>query len=219
MADLKLSDAGSLYLKWTPGKAETKPILKPIIQPMSQSTGDDLEKAFSNILQFADIQLLCNGEKFDCHKAILALKSPVFNAMFSNVQMKENITKEVNLDSMNSKILKELLLYIYCGKVKDFKETSDAIELLKVAEQYQVESLKEICGSFLRNNLKADNALEMLTVAECYNENLLKKSTMEWLVKNQNMKSLMKTKEWEEMEEKFPRLLVDVMKIVVDHRT
>ena len=68
---------------------------------------DDLEKAFSN-MQFADIQLLCNGEKFDCHKVILALKSPVFNTMFSNVEMKENINKEVNLDSMSSKVLKVL---------------------------------------------------------------------------------------------------------------
>ena len=76
----------------------------------------------------------------------------------------------------------------------------------------------EICGLFLCNNLKADNALDMLTLAESCNVNLLKKSTMEWLVKNQNIKSLMKTARWEELEEKFPRLLVDVLKVVVDKK-
>ena len=74
----------------------------------------------------------------------------------------------------------------------------------------------EICGSLLSNNLKADNVLDMLIQAETYNENILKKNTMDWLVKNRNIKSLMKTKRWEELEEKYPRLLVDVMKVVVD---
>ena len=79
-------------------------ITKPVSQSAVVGVADDLEKAFSN-MQFADIQLLCNGEKFGCHKVILAARSPVFYAMFNN-EMKENINKEVKLDSMNAKILK-----------------------------------------------------------------------------------------------------------------
>ena len=79
-------------------------ITKPVSQSAVVGVADDLEKAFSN-MQFADIQLLCNGEKFGCHKFLLAARSPVFNAMFNN-EMKENIIYEVKLDSMNAKILK-----------------------------------------------------------------------------------------------------------------
>ena len=98
----------TMHLVWTPDKTLSEPICSAVTKPVSQSAvvgvADDLEKAFSN-MQFADIQLLCNGEKFDCHKVILAARSPVFNAMFNN-EMKENINKEVKLDSMNAKILK-----------------------------------------------------------------------------------------------------------------
>ena len=98
----------TVHLVWTPDNTLSEPICSPVTKPVSQSAvvgvADDLEKAFSN-MQFADIQLLCNGEKFGCHKVILAARSPVFNAMFNN-EMKENINKEVKLDSMNAKILK-----------------------------------------------------------------------------------------------------------------
>ena len=90
---------------WTPGKISTSSDPKPLAQPAAvDNVADDLEKAFSN-KQFSDIQLLCKGEKFDCHRVILAARSPVFAAMF-NHDMKENINKEVKLDSMEPKILK-----------------------------------------------------------------------------------------------------------------
>ena len=100
--------SGSVCLVWSPEKRLYKPTLPSNTKAEAKSVelglADDLEKEFSN-MQFADTKLLCNGDMFDCHKFILAARSPVFNAMFNN-EMKENIIKEVNLDSMKPEILK-----------------------------------------------------------------------------------------------------------------
>ena len=43
--------------------------------------GEQLEKVFSE-KRFTDVKIECQGRTFDCHKAILAARSPVFLAMF-----------------------------------------------------------------------------------------------------------------------------------------
>ena len=100
--------SGTVCLVWTPEIILNKPTLpsntKAVAQSAELGLAGDLEKEFSN-KQFADTKLLCNGDMFGCHKFILAARSPVFNAMFNN-EMKENINKEVNLDSMKPEILK-----------------------------------------------------------------------------------------------------------------
>ena len=35
-----------------------------------------------------------------------------------------------------------MLSFIYCGKVHDLKEDTETMELLKVADQYQLDGLK-----------------------------------------------------------------------------
>ena len=46
--------------------------------------------------EFCDVQILCGDKTFDCHQLVLAVRSPVFRAMF-RADMKEKKTKKVNV--------------------------------------------------------------------------------------------------------------------------
>ena len=76
---------------------------------------DHLGKVFSDKL-FTDLKVQCEGQTFDCHKAILASRSPVFLAMFK-ANMKEKETNTVAIDDFKAKVVAEMLNFIYTGNV------------------------------------------------------------------------------------------------------
>ena len=73
------------------------------------------------------------------HKAILVSRSSVFKAMFTN-PCKESQTGIVTINNMEPEVLKDLINFIYSGKVKKLKE--NVADLLIAADMYMMESLK-----------------------------------------------------------------------------
>ena len=55
--------------------------------------------------EFSDLKIKVKGETFPCHRYVLASRSPVLKAMVRH-GFKEGITGEINLDSMDPKIVK-----------------------------------------------------------------------------------------------------------------
>jgi|FrelakmetLWP11LW_1041352.scaffolds.fasta_scaffold90869_1 hypothetical protein len=80
-----------------------------------------------------------------CHKFILASRSKVFNAMFS-VQMKENLTNIIELPELEYSTVLSLIKFFYTDKVE---ESSIDMDLLAVADQYDIEELKQQCATVL----------------------------------------------------------------------
>ena len=56
------------------------------------------------------------GEEFKCHKVILAGRSTVFDAMFTQDLMEKNENK-VEVEDVDADNIKEMLVFIYSGKV------------------------------------------------------------------------------------------------------
>ena len=98
---------------------------------------DDLEK-FSFNDEFSDIEIHCKDIKIKAHKAILGSRSSVFKAMFTN-SCKESQTGCVNIDNMEPEVLKDLITFIYSGKVKKLED--NAADLFVAAHMYMIESL------------------------------------------------------------------------------
>ena len=74
----------------------------------------DIEKIYFN-KDHSDVIIECGEEKFECHKNILAARSPVFKAMFE-ANMKEANSGTVEIDGIEPNVLSEMLHFIYTGK-------------------------------------------------------------------------------------------------------
>lgn len=122
----------------------------------------DYKKMFDNEL-FADFMVKCNdGEILKAHKVILAARSPVFYAMLNN-NMKESNEGFVEIADFGSRTVKEVLRFIYCGKVQDLKMA--ARSLIHAAEKYELEELKEMCIDNIIEELSTINVLKCFQIA------------------------------------------------------
>ena len=68
----------------------------------------DLKDSFEE-MKYPDRQLVCHGQKFDCHQFLLASRSPYFDAIFSGGFKEENST-EITMDFVQPAILKVCFL-------------------------------------------------------------------------------------------------------------
>lgn len=81
---------------------------------------------------FSDVTLVVGQKDFPLHKTILSTRSPVFARMFAS-QFKESKENRVVIEEVDEQAFKELLNYIYTGRVENLHE--NASELLIAAEK------------------------------------------------------------------------------------
>ena len=121
--------------------------------------------------KFSDVILNVGGEKIHAHKNILAIKSAVFATMFEH-DMAEKEQNVVEIKDISSNVLKEMLRYIYVGRVNNIIEI--ASDLLVAADKYLLANLKNMCQETLCDNLSHSNVIKYLNLAETNNARILK---------------------------------------------
>jgi len=136
---------------------------------------------FLNSKEFADVTISCCDKIFDCHKIILASRSPVFRNMFSS-NMKEEITGNVKIENMAPEVLENMLLYIYTGTAPCIDRF--AKELLAASEQYQIEKLKALCEIKLCSEIEIGNCIDLLILGDLYQAATLKTQALRFLSQN-----------------------------------
>ena len=155
-------------------KPESKvPIYCECFRPVAKNRGVD--SIYEKLLldeSIKDVELVLGEKRFPAHKVILAANSPVFHRMFSH-QMKESLSKEVEIKEVDPEVFEQLLKYMYTKKVGKFKEFAG--ELLIVANRYEMEDFKLICERVLMKNVNLENVVEFLMVADTHNAINLKK--------------------------------------------
>ena len=89
-------------------------VVLEIEKPGIKSSTTCLSKHLGELLhdtEFTDINILCKGEVFNCHRNLLVTRSPVFKIMCSQ-EFKEGVTGEIKLNSMKPEIVKVMLLIV-----------------------------------------------------------------------------------------------------------
>ena len=76
--------------------------------------------------QFSDMILKIQETSIPVHKAILAARSPVFAAMFGH-DLEENKKGIVAITDLDIDVLKEMLKFIYTGKVTQLETMADTL--------------------------------------------------------------------------------------------
>ena len=78
------------------------------------------------------------------HKVVLMAHSDVFQAMFSHKKSLENVQSRMNIKDFDSKIVGQMLKYLYSGELPAKLVSENLVELLKIAEKYNMKMLKSI---------------------------------------------------------------------------
>ena len=91
--------------------------------------------------ELVDVNILCNGKTFECHKIVLSSQSEVFKTMIrykSMIEKKSGIMK-IDENDFGSDTMDHLLYYLYHEKVNDAKIITT--DLLMAADKYMVKGL------------------------------------------------------------------------------
>ncbi|XP_014249787.1 BTB/POZ domain-containing protein 6-like [Cimex lectularius] len=108
-----------------------------------------------------------NIEIITCHKLVLAVSSPVFEALFYGGLC--NKDEVISVPDIQPYIFKQFLMYIYSDSL-DLKTVEDAGGLLYVAKKYLMPQLARICIDYLLESTGIKTMWDILLIAEALNE-------------------------------------------------
>lgn len=167
---------------------------------------DRFEKLLTNN-EFSDLTIKAEEKTYHLHKCILTSCSDVFETMF-NIDMKEKGQNLVKIKNIKSNVLDEFFLFIYTGKVRSMRGV--ITELLTVAEQYNVKSLKELCEEKMCESLNNCNALEYLKLGIINNAEKLRKQSINWI--SLDLEEFIQKSDFNDFGSKQPEILLEIIK-------
>ncbi|XP_071580452.1 speckle-type POZ protein-like [Temnothorax nylanderi] len=154
--------------------------------------------------EFSDITVLVDGREIRAHKAILAAQSRVFSAMFKS-EMIEKRTN-VKIEDMDFETVREMLQFIYTGKVEKLEKSPD---LLYAAEKYELKNLKVMCEKILGTRLTVENAAEILILADLYRADYLKAEALD-IIKS-HLTDVLNTEGYKSLANSHPHLMLETL--------
>ncbi|XP_054719866.1 speckle-type POZ protein-like [Uloborus diversus] len=161
---------------------------------------------------YSDVTLRSSKEEISAHRAILGARSEVFSDIF-----KQNNPCTHVIDDVDSETLRNLLFYIYTGKVKEL--SSDSVSrLFAAAEKFAIEELKVMCKRYMKKNLSVANVCDVITLSEKYNLEDLSLLAKRFLHKH--AAEVVESKEWSYFEVECPDLALTLLRSFVrEHKT
>ena len=166
-----------------------------------------------NNKEFSDVEIECDGEIFNCHKAVLSIRSDYFQAMFQ-ADMAENRSNKVAIKDVDSQVVREILQFIYTGATNKNVLKEKSRELLAAANQYQLDLLKSICEDHLCSHLQIDNAIENLVFGAFHQASKLRMMAMKVIARN--LVKLVGTEEYQDLVKDHPSLAAEIPKALVE---
>ena len=138
-----------------------------------------------------DTTIRAQGQDFPAHKCVLSAASPYFRAMFTN-QLKEKESDLVELQDVKSTAINDVLQYMYTGKAN--VDSSNAEDLVIIADYLMIPSLKTKASLFLEGSLDVSNCLALESFASRYNCETLKNAAVAF--KSENFVAVAKSEDF-----------------------
>lgn len=164
----------------------TMAILSEDEENMTQSPYDIRNIVDQNHLAaLSDFEIEVEGQRLKVHKLVLAMRSPIFAAMFS-ADMKESRENLLNLGHIDTSVVKIFVDYMYTNKLDQnaSRDLATIVELMKLAEQYQIICLRIECVNRLIGMLSIDNTIDILKLGDMYNSEILCEAAMKFVQTN-----------------------------------
>lgn len=167
-----------------------------------------------------DMYFKSGSETYPGHKIIAGLRSTVLEKLIKD---KENVktTKRsasdeyliVELNDIDNQIMPFFLEYLYTNSIKKLPTnnlTKIIIDLLTIANNYQINDLKIYAETFLRDIIKVENACELLILSDSIKSDTLKQQTCDFIANN--LGNIMETIGWTELKAKQADLIDIILK-------
>ena len=160
----------------------------------TRSTIRERTKFMLNNDRFSDLKFSVRKADCDCrrtkvipaHKFVLAIGSPVFDAMFYGELAESSDT--IELPDCDYESLLELFRFMYCDEVNLTED--NVIGVLYLSKKYILPSLADKCVEYLQDKLDPSNVFSILPLAQKYEEqNLVDRC---WKVVDEKTKEVVK---------------------------
>ena len=125
------------------------------------------------------------GQRFPCHRVILAAKSSTMKFMMTT-EMREKAEKETIL-KYNSQVVEAFVDYFYKGEVPPEVLGSNLPSFLNLADLYDLKPLKAQTEDAAITGLTMENVVEMFSLASLHNAKKLKKASKFFIVENKKI--------------------------------
>ncbi|CAD5226676.1 unnamed protein product [Bursaphelenchus xylophilus] len=145
---------------------------QPLVEPATFSSNEDSRNFQAAKMymdeKYSDFTFICEypGEetiRIPVHKVIVGPSSPYFQSMFLG-DTKESQRNEAVVNTFRPEIVKEIFYYIYHGKVSN-QACSICSEVVKAADYFQLDGLRDHCMSKVGKNIDQSNVLDLVCLA------------------------------------------------------
>jgi len=161
--------------------------------------------------KYTDFTIHADNQKFRCHKLVLTTRSSVFDHMLSS-GMLESQNSEVYLTDISPNTVSGLLSYLYTDNVDNLP--TKARGLIPVAEKYDLDRLKDLCGEALTQQIDLQTVVDLALLSDMYNVQNLRTSTVRYVVENKDQLDL-NNPTWRESFKDSPSILLDIDQVFV----
>jgi len=162
--------------------------------------------------EYSDCIIVCGVKEFNCHKAVLTGRSPVFKAMFTG-DMVENRSSKVVIKDFDEDTVIELIHYIYSGNARNLDRK--AVDLLAAADKYDLNELRDICETHLCNEISMTNVCDMLIIAHLHESTMLQNTALQFV--SDNGKKILDQVGWKDKLMAYPEILARMFEASIRH--
>ncbi|WVZ92097.1 hypothetical protein U9M48_038187 [Paspalum notatum var. saurae] len=162
----------------------------------------------------ADVTFIVKGEAFPAHRAVLAARSPVFEAQLLG-SMADATMPSITVQDMEPSAFKVMLQFVYTDLLSEDDKLGDSLvemmqHLIAAADHYALDRLKLLCSLKLIENVSADKVGSILICAETYNCAELKKKCLDFFAVENNFKKAAFTDGFVTLVQKYPLLSAEL---------
>eukprot|EP01068_Selenidium_serpulae_P004722 Selendium_serpulae@DN3719_c0_g1_i2.p1 len=146
------------------------------MSPPDQLTRDD-NWSVSDSGTVSDVVVRVKDNEMRLHSHILAAGSPVLKTLFET-KINKQATREVNIEDCNFETATHLFKFLYTGACSAFL-FPECVEVLKVANKYQVELLEKQMATKIERQVTKANCLEVLMLGSALKCAALREASLE----------------------------------------
>ena len=137
-------------------------IIKLNVIKAKQCLQEEINDGFKENLEYTDMTLVSStGQEIQCHRFILAVRSPIFKRLFSSQNPLEPLREVIDA---STDALRAMVKYLYTDSLENQDINED---LMTLADKYELTQMKELCLPYFVKKISADNCLK----AYIYGEN------------------------------------------------
>jgi len=155
------------------GEQKAKPEKDELSKAPVKGNVNEVFATFVSNPKLSDITFVVGDEKIPAHRVLLALRSPVFEAMLYpdpafefKAKGKEALDArplEIRLPDTKPIVFQALLRCVYTDELD--VDTSNIIDYIAISTKYQVEKMRVACATFMERDISVDNVCDLFEMA------------------------------------------------------